>query len=142
MHFIGYLLLATTFTCLMQNVHLQPDDYDLKPPPEDYIILHNGLLPVEPPEGASDNLFRTFLNDGGLAGSPWRLSPLPEDRTRTEPIWRRSKKVLGVFTKAKPSLYVKSNSNTGGSEFLNTYVRGHFGLSRYTFDRPRPLRWG
>ncbi|CAL1277580.1 unnamed protein product [Larinioides sclopetarius] len=142
MHFIGYLLLAATLTCLMQSVSLQPDDYDSRPPTEDVLIIRNGLLPVEPPEGASDDLFRTFLDNDGLSGSSWRLPPLPVDRTRTEPIWTRSKKVLGVFTKAKPSLYVKSNSNNGGSEFLNTYVRGHFGLSRYTFDRPRPLRWG
>ncbi|XP_055934398.1 uncharacterized protein LOC129963847 [Argiope bruennichi] len=142
MHFTGYLLLAATFTCLMQSIHLHPDDYDSSPPPEDYLIISNNLLPVEPPEGASDDSVRTFFNDGGLGSYRWHLPVLPDNREKMRPFWKRSKKVLGVFTKGRPSLYVKPNSNTGSSEFLNTYVRGHFGLSRYTFDRPRPLRWG
>ncbi|GFY57691.1 uncharacterized protein TNIN_313371 [Trichonephila inaurata madagascariensis] len=148
MHFVEYFVLAVTFTSLMTDGHLHPNTYDTRRP-DDYLLLQRGSLPrmVSYPstsETAVDDLFRAFFDDDE-GNSPLYFFLLPKDKspgTQTEPHWRKSKRVLGAFTKTKPSLYVKSNTDTGGSQFLNTYVRGHFGLSRYTFDRPRPLRWG
>ncbi|GFU11236.1 uncharacterized protein NPIL_631541 [Nephila pilipes] len=148
MHFVEYFILALTFTSLMTDVHLQSNSYGAKRR-NDYLIFQKDPFPrmVTYPstsEISDDELFRTFFEDDER-NSPWSYFLLPKVKpsgTETDPYWSRSKKVLGAFTKTRPSLYVKSNTNTGSSQFLNTYVRGHFGLSRYTFDRPRPLRWG
>lgn len=53
-----------------------------------------------------------------------------------------SKKGLGIFKHGRPSLYFKSGFISSNSESFNGLGRSNFGLTRYGFDRPRPLRWG
>ncbi|GIY45065.1 hypothetical protein CDAR_519841 [Caerostris darwini] len=128
MHPVGPLFPAMILAILLVTTHLHPIS---RPPRDDYQTFQTEMLPSG---SADDNVFRTLVEGNHqLQEQHFHYLGTPREESR-------QKRILAGFTRTRPSLYVKSSSNT--RDFLNTYIRGNFRRSGYSFDRPRPLRWG
>ncbi|KAG8192806.1 hypothetical protein JTE90_019122 [Oedothorax gibbosus] len=117
-HLVTTMLLSSVL--LIDSLHL-PESYNL-------VLMPTPMTS----ERKAYNVEEAAGHETSKLHSPWA------------PTWIRAKRVLGLVRKVHPGVNLSSSGEDASinREFLNSYVRGHFGMSRYSFDRPRPLRWG
>lgn len=119
----AYLWLMLIITICINHVVLQPEKVRWESGNADDDTRNQSFPP-------KSHLMKTIL----ISSKRQMLSSSYEGASR-QPGNHVTKKGLGMFRHGRPSLLYKSFFSPARS------LSG-FGLTRYGFDRPRPLRWG